>query len=94
MNRKGAIITGYILKEMADKFWDTLPQYFTLERPQWSNGWLTAFKQRYYINQKLRHGESAEINRIQLKLDLAELRTFLSDYPFEDIYNMNETSLF
>jgi hypothetical protein len=33
MNRKGAIITGYILKEMADKFWDILPQYSALERP-------------------------------------------------------------
>ncbi len=94
MNRKGATITGYILKEMADKFWDTLPQYSTLERPQWSDGWLTAFKQRHHINQKLRHGESAGIDRTQLELDLAELRTFLSDYPLEDIYNMDETGLF
>jgi hypothetical protein len=45
MNRRGATITGYILKEMADKFWDNLPQYSTLERPRWSDGWLTAFKQ-------------------------------------------------
>ncbi len=84
MNRKGATITGYILKEMADKFWDTLPQYSALERPQWSNGWLTAFKQRHHINQKLRHGESAGVDRMQLELDLAELRTFLSDYPLEE----------
>jgi hypothetical protein len=51
MNRKGATITGYILKEMADKFWDTLPQYSSLERPRWSDGWLTAFKQRHHIKQ-------------------------------------------
>jgi hypothetical protein len=53
MNRKGVTITGYILKKMADKFWDTLPQYSAFERPHWSNGWLTAFKQRHHINQKL-----------------------------------------
>ena len=34
MNRKGATITGYILKEMADKFWDNLPQYSMIQRPR------------------------------------------------------------
>jgi hypothetical protein len=34
MNKKGSTITGYVLKEMADKFWDTLPQYSALERPR------------------------------------------------------------
>ena len=31
---------------------------------------------------------------MQLELDLAELRTFLLNYPLEDIYNMDETGLF
>jgi hypothetical protein len=31
---------------------------------------------------------------MQLELDLAELRTFLSDYPLNNIYNMDETGLF
>jgi hypothetical protein len=94
MNRKGATITGYILKEMADKFWDTLPQYSSLERPRWSDGWLTAFKQRHHIKQKLRHGQYAGLDRVQLEIELAELRNFLSDYPLDDIYNMDETGLF
>ena len=94
MNRKGATITGYILKEMVDKFWDSLPQYSTLERPHWSDGWLTAFKQRHHIKQKMRHGESAGVDRMQLELELAELRTFLSDYDLDDIYNVDETGLF
>jgi DDE superfamily endonuclease/Tc5 transposase DNA-binding domain len=94
MNRKGSTITGYILKQMADKFWDSLPQYSTLPRPSWSEGWLTAFKQRHHISQRMRHGESAGVDRMQLELDLAELRTFLSDYHLDDIYNMDETGLF
>jgi hypothetical protein len=42
----------------------------------------------------MRYGESAGVNKMQLKLDLAELRTFLSDYNLDDIYNMDETGLF
>jgi hypothetical protein len=42
----------------------------------------------------MRHGEYIKVNRIQLKLDLTELRTFLSNYHLDDIYNMDETGLF
>jgi DDE superfamily endonuclease len=31
---------------------------------------------------------------MQLELDLVKLQTFLSDYPLEDIYNIDETGLF
>lgn len=31
---------------------------------------------------------------MQLEIELAELRTFLSDYDLDDIYNVDETGLF
>lgn len=96
MVRKGATITGYILQEMASRLWDRLPQYSSsLERkPHFSAGWLTAFKSRHHISQKIRHGEAAGVNRMQLELDLADLRTYLETFPLDDIYNFDETGLF
>src|SRR3954452_21930533 len=61
-------VTGDLLKEMANSFWNRMPQ------------------SRYHISQKFRHGEAAGVNRMQLELDLADLRSFLDSYPLDDIY--------
>ena len=93
-NRSGRLtITGEILQQMALKFWFRLPQYSTLEPPKFSNGWLHGFKARYNIKRRKKHGQGAEVDRMQLELDLAEIRTICDQYPLCDIFNMDETAL-
>jgi len=94
MNRKGVIVTGYILKEMASSFWDKLSQYSTLPKPVFSEGWLINFKARHAISYKRRYNEAATVDRIQLKSDLASIREELLRYYLNDIYNIDEIGLF
>ena len=53
MLRKGAAISGDILKEMGGQIFDRLPQYASKERPKFSNGWLNSFKKWYSIQQRI-----------------------------------------
>lgn len=48
--RRGASVTGDLLKEMANSFWNRMPQYSqsTKPKPAFSDGWLNAFKSRYH----------------------------------------------
>jgi hypothetical protein len=39
-------------------------------------------------------GEAGKVDTMQLKLNLAEIRSILKDYPLADIYNMDETALY
>jgi Tc5 transposase DNA-binding domain len=87
-------VTGLLLQEMAKRFWLRMPQYRDLSVPKFSAGWLNAFKTRYHIRRRTRHGEAGKVDIIQLKLDLAEIRSILKDYPLTNIYNMDETALY
>jgi Tc5 transposase DNA-binding domain len=79
---------------MAQRFWLRLPQYRNLSVPKFSADWLNAFKTRYHISRRTRHGEAGKVDIMQLELDLAEIRSILEDYPLADIYNMDETALY
>lgn len=94
MTRKGAAITGDILKEMAGQIWDKLPQYAETERPKFSNGWLEAFKKRHNVYRRIRHGEAAQVDREALEEQLKKLHLICEEYNLRDIYNMDETGLF
>jgi hypothetical protein len=79
---------------MAKRFWLRMPQYRHLPVPKFSAGWFDAFKTRYHISRKKRHGEAGKVDIMQLELDLAEIRSILEDYLLADIYNMDETALY
>ena len=59
-----------------------------------SNGWLTAFKQRHILCQWVRHGKAGLVDCKQLKLDLATISEELQAYNHNSIYNMNKTPLY
>ena len=79
---------------MAKRFWLRMPQYRERPVPKFSAGWLDAFKARYHISRRKRHGEVGKVDTTQLELDLEEIRSILKDYLLADIYNMDETALY
>jgi Tc5 transposase DNA-binding domain len=93
-NRSGKItVTGDILQQMALRIWYKLPQYSNLEPPKFSAGWLSGFKARHHIKKRKRHGEAAEVDKIEMEKELQEIRKICDLYPLEDIFNMDETAL-
>ena len=59
-----------------------------------SNGWLAKFKSRYNIKSFKIHGESGDVDRSELVKQRKALKKITNNYKLEDIYNMDETSLF
>jgi hypothetical protein len=93
-NKSGRIsVTGEILQQMAAKFWHKLPQYSSLDPPKFFTGWLAGFKARHNIKRRKKHGEAAEVDKMQMELDLAEIRDICDPYEMPDIFNMDETAL-
>jgi hypothetical protein len=91
---KGGTVTGDILKEFASRLWRKMPQYQLQEEPKWSEGWLDAFKRRYNVKRRRRHGEKASVNIQEVELELSDLREIIIQYPTKDVFNMDETGLF
>ena len=94
MVRKNATITGDILRAMGKKFWDQLPQYRDHPPPSFSVGWLDGFKKRNSIRRRKRAGESGSVDLEEMENSLIGLRSSLSLYSLDDIFNMDETGLF
>ena len=93
-NKSGRItVNGEILQQMAVKFWHKLPQYSSLDPPKFSIGWLAGFKARHNIKRRKKHGQAAEVDKMQMELDLAEIRDICDLYQTPDIFNMDETAL-
>jgi Tc5 transposase-like DNA-binding protein len=61
---------------------------------QFSSGWLQGFKKRNGIRQIKLQGEAASADQTAIIEALPLLRNKCNDYPFERIYNMDETGLF
>lgn len=87
-------ITGDLLKIKASWFWRRLPQYRDQPEPQFSDGWLTRFKQRHGIRDRRRHGEAASVDEQAHMAELLLLQSRLATYSPEDQYNCDETGLF
>ena len=94
MQTKQATMTGELLKEMAKKIWTRLPQYSHEEMPKFSNGWLDAFKAHHFISFRIRHGEAASVDKETVEEELRDLRIKLAPYDQDDVYNMDEASLY
>jgi hypothetical protein len=54
---------------------------------------LEAFKKRFKISSKVRHGEAASIPQ-SAKEEIKGLQTVAGEYQEEDIYNIDESALF
>jgi hypothetical protein len=78
---------------MAVKFWCKLPQYSSLEPPKFSISWLAGFKARHNIKRKKKHGEAAQVDKMQMELNLVKIRDIYDLYQTPDIFNMDETTL-
>jgi hypothetical protein len=96
MQRQKAIITGDILKQKAHDIWHLLPQYCKQPEPKWSNGWLTNFKNRFYIKEYVYYSESgmADINSPENIKQMQENRDLAATYPPENVLNIDETGLY
>ena len=51
-------LTGAILRQKAEQFWRRLPCYQGLSQSKLSEGWITRFKNRYNLRQRIKHGET------------------------------------
>jgi hypothetical protein len=89
-------ITGDILKAKASEIWSLLPQYKDLPEPKWSNGWLEGWKKRHNVKQYVNHGEAgtADIDNPDNIQTMEENRKLTSEYPPNDVLNMDESGLF
>lgn len=94
MMAKNTTVTGYLLLEMAERFYQKLPQYRNTTPPQFSQGWLQGFKKRHAIRRFRRVGEAASVNTAMVEEELKVLRLALANYHLNDIFNMDETALF
>ena len=61
---------------------------------QFSQGWLQKFKDHHGIHQRKLEGEASSADEVAITNALPLLRERCSNYPFERIYNMDETGLF
>lgn len=93
-SKKKATVTGDILKEMAATLWQKLPQYAGQEVPKFSIGWLDGFKARHNIKKYRQHGEAGAIDLVVVEEELQEIREAVNPYTNEDVYNIDESSLF
>lgn len=94
MEKKKAIVTGDLLKEMASVFWDKLPQYEGQLKPKFSTSWLEGFKVRHSIKKYQLYGEAGVVDMVVVEEELQELRETVQPYNNEDVYNMDESALF
>jgi hypothetical protein len=89
----GIPITGPLIQTKATELWRQIPAYKDRTKPQFSEGWLTRFKQRHSLQYHTFHGEAASVPSSvhdQIKSTQSICNQFK---PFE-IYNMDETGLF
>lgn len=91
---KDVPISDALLKTKAEWFWSRLQPYQGMAVPQFSNGWLLGFKKRHGIRQRIRHGEAASIDEVDLQQQLIAVQAIASQFHPSDIYNCDETGLF
>jgi hypothetical protein len=85
--------SGELLRLKASEIWYQIPQYKDLEPPEFSQGWLSRFKQRHGIKQHTQHGEAGSVPA-EVEVEMRSIRTLCGEYQEEDIYNMDETGLY
>jgi DDE superfamily endonuclease/Tc5 transposase DNA-binding domain len=90
---RGGLTSGELLQAKAKEIWVQLPQLADKPVPEFSVGWLEGFKRHFKISSKIRHGEAASITSL-IEEEMKALQTVAGEYQEDDIYNMDESSLF
>ncbi|KAL3692835.1 hypothetical protein R1sor_006486 [Riccia sorocarpa] len=94
MHEANVTISDAMLVEKARMLQISVPRESTKEF-KFSNGWLQGFKSKHGITVHVRHGEGASAEITEDVLDRIEaLKAIISGYDPEDVFNMDETSLF
>ena len=86
-------ITGELLKQKAQFFWQNLSVYQGKPMPTFSNGWLQGFQHRRSIKSRTQHGEAGSVPE-EAEQQMVAIRQALAHYPTKDIYNCDESGLF
>ena len=94
MQSKRVPITGELLKAAARRIWLKLPQYDEADMPGFSNGWLDGFKKRNGLRLRVCHGEAGAVDVEAVGVSLEDLRSQISSYHLDDVYNMDETAMY
>ena len=95
MLQKGKVVTGEDIKRMASKIFSVLPQYYGIEPPKFSSGWLDSYKARCETKMCYYHDESGAVDLAVAETEFDSIRKDLYRYGSEDnIYIMDETALF
>src|SRR5205085_6858074 len=92
MMGRGIILTELLIKEKAQEFAQLLE--ISEEELSFSNGWISRFKMRNHLRSFRFHGEANSAPLETLSEERNKLRSLLSMYNINDIYNADETGLF
>ena len=94
MEKKGSLVTGDMLLQVAQSLWSSIPIYQNEIELTWSIGWLGQFKKQYGIKQYRFHGKAAQVNPATIKMEMHWIQELASLYHPDNVYNMSETGLY
>ncbi|KAL8764311.1 MAG: hypothetical protein Q9184_000016 [Pyrenodesmia sp. 2 TL-2023] len=69
LSKSGVTVSGGMMKEEAGRLWRQLPKYHGVQEPEWSNGWLQAFKDRYRITKYKKRISTKKIMAMAAKVE-------------------------
>ena len=66
-----------------------------MRRNSISHGWVSKFKKRFNIKAYTRHGEDAYVDTsTKILRRMEEIKTIVSEYDSDDVFNMDETGFY
>jgi Tc5 transposase DNA-binding domain len=80
------VVTGDMIKEKASRFWKLM--YPEMEEPQWSSGWLSGFKKRHGIKERLQHGEARSVDLDLVQASLPAIHEKTAQYPDPELQSV------
>ena len=83
-----------MLLHVAQSLWKRIPIYQNEMEPSWSCGWLRQFKKKHGIHVVSLHEEAAQVVPTTLEAEMRAVRSATFLYAAEEVYNMDETSLY
>lgn len=97
LEQQGELISGDDILDKAREIWPQIPEYTQLPSPNFSQGWLSRFKNRHSIRQQNQQDtiESLqESGQDSAEIAIRAIQDLCGQYPQEDIYSMSEAGLF
>ena len=94
MESRKLTVTGDMIRTAAAQLWQKMPEYHALQEPKWSEGWLQRFKDRHNVRKRRQYGESGSVDVAAAAPRLETIQSIVTEYPSEDIYNVDEAGLF